>query len=88
MEDRFVLIKTLPVIDLTGPAAISYTLNQRLFHGLYRRLSANCMALFVRLSLKFESKLDVEKFFGEIILATVSDVWADVENPPRESPIL
>ena len=45
------------------------------------------MALFVRLTLKFESKLGVEKCFGEI-LATVSDVWADVENPPRESPIL
>ena len=46
------------------------------------------MAIFVRLSLKFESKLGVEICFGEIILATVSDVWADVENPPRENPIL
>jgi len=56
--------------------------------GLYHRFSPNCRAIFFRASLIFGSKVEFNQCFNEIILATVSGVWAVHWRSPRKSPII
>ena len=64
------------MVCITGFHSRQSEFDQADGHGLYHRFSANCRAIFVPASLKFGSKVELKKCFSEIILTTVSDVWA------------
>ena len=64
------------MVCITGFHSRQSEFDQADGHGLYHRFSANCRATLVPASLKFGSKVEVKKCFSEIILTTVSDVWA------------